>query len=192
MISVNDVVSNVKVYGLDQSVTASKYPFATDIDKCNSEITKTVLALAQAPHGSGEDTFMHGIVVQFNLTFTVKAWVQAERYHFLEFVSSQSEMHKLMDFDVKQQCIEYVDSVIINREIELIQDYLANPTTEKKLIALYSCPQGFRLTARMTTDYTQLKTIYAQRRKHILPEWRVLCDWMKSLPHSEFITGKEE
>ena len=192
MINVDDVISNVKVYGFDQSVTASKYPFAIDTSKCSSEITPTVIRLAQAPKGSGEDTFMHGIVVQFDLTFTVKAWVQGERYHFLEFVSSQSEMHSLINFDVEQQCIEYVDQFMINREKELIQDYIANPSAEKKLIALYSCPQGFRLTARMTTNYVQLKTIYSQRKAHFLPEWRAFCKWLESLPHSEFITGKVE
>ena len=32
--------------------------------------------------------FMTGIRVNFDLTFTNKAWVEAERYRFLEFVSS--------------------------------------------------------------------------------------------------------
>ena len=84
---IDDVVSNVKVYGLNQSIIASKYPFAVDINKCNAEVTKTVTKLAQAPKGSGEDTFLHGIIVQFDLTLPIKVWTEAERYHFLEFVS---------------------------------------------------------------------------------------------------------
>ena len=54
---------------------------------------------------------------------------------------------------------------------------------------LYSNPCGFRLTARMTTNYRQLKTIYLQRRHHRLPEWRASCQWIETLPHSESITG---
>ena len=57
---------------------------------------------------------------------------------------------------------------------------------------LYSNPCGFILTARMTTNYRQLKTIYAQRKNHRLPEWRELCKWIETLPYAkELITGGE-
>ena len=190
MLKPEDVVSKVRIYGIDESVTASKYPFAVDVDYCNSDVTKTVCRLAKAPRGSGEDTFLHGIIVQFDLTLTVKAWVQAERYHFLEFVSSQSQMHKIVDFDVEQRYIEYVDSVMINRMKELIKDYHNEPSAEKKLVLLYSNPQGFKLTARMTTNYQQLKTIYAQRKAHFLPEWKAFCAWIETLMYSTWLTGK--
>ena len=57
---------------------------------------------------------------------------------------------------------------------------------------LYSNPAGFKITARMTTNYRQLKTIYKQRRYHRLPEWQIFCDWLETLPYSEFITRKEK
>ena len=60
---------------------------------------------------------------------------------------------------------------------------------EMYLEILYSNPAGFRLHARMTTNYRQLKTIYQQRRTHRLPEWRAFCDWIETLPHAEFIIG---
>ena len=56
---------------------------------------------------------------------------------------------------------------------------------------LYSNPAGFRMTARMTTNYRQLKTIYRQRKTHRLPEWRAFCEWIETLPNSEFITYSE-
>ena len=87
MVNPEDVISKVRVYGIEESVCASKYPFATDLSYCNDDITKTQFRLAQAPSGSGEDTFLHGIVVQFDLTLPITVWKQAERYHFLEFVS---------------------------------------------------------------------------------------------------------
>jgi hypothetical protein len=55
---------------------------------------------------------------------------------------------------------------------------------------LYSNPAGFRLTAKMSTNYRALKTIYRQRKDHKLPEWRAFCQWVRTLPHSEFITGE--
>ena len=70
--------------------------------------------------------------------------------------------------------------------------YNADPTPEKYLTLLYNVPVGFRLTARMTTNYRQLKTIYQQRRTHRLPEWQYFCEWIERLPHSELITGKDD
>ena len=47
---------------------------------------------------------------------------------------------------------------------------------------LYSNPCGFKLTAGMTTNYRQLKTIYYQRKTHRLPEWREFCAEIEKLP----------
>jgi hypothetical protein len=186
----NDVVSNWKVYGLEDSIRRSKYPKSVDIRKCNSEITKGVEALAGCQTGTGHDQFLTGIIVQFDLTFTIKAWTEAERYHWLDFVSSQSTMHKIAQFDIAEQCNEYVDPGIIAIVKAYVDVYNADPTPEKYLRVLYNVPVGFKLTAGMTTNYRQLKTIYQQRKTHRLPEWRSFCEWIETLPHSEFITGK--
>lgn len=194
------VVSNVKVYGLRDSIKASKYPMSTDITKLNDEMTSTVVKLAQSKKGEGHDNFLNGIVVQFDLTFTVKAWVEAERYHFLDFVSSQSTMHKITKFDLDNAYIRYVDDRIIEIMKEKVNEYNKlselkytpkNLLDEKYLEILYSNPCGFRLTARMTTNYRQLKTIYSQRKTHRLKEWRSFCEFIECLPYAkELIVGE--
>ena len=131
--------------------------------------------LGKAPIGSGHDNYLNGIVAQFDLTFTIKAWTEAERYHFFDFVSSQSTMHRLQKMDVAKSCIKYVDSRVIDVAEELVRKYNENPNLENRLRMLYSCPTGLKLTARMTTNYRQLKTIYHQRKNHTLPEWRRFC-----------------
>ena len=76
-------------------------------------------------------------------------------------------------------------------EVNRLKDiYLTTTHKEDYLRLLYNIPTGFELTARMTTNYRQLKTIYLQRRNHRLPDWHVVCDFIESLPHSELITGK--
>lgn len=182
------IIANVKVSGLDESFKASKYPMSVDINTLNSEITPTVKKLAQSKKGEGHDNYLVGINVQFDLTFTVKAWTEAERYHFFEIVSSQSTMHRITKFDLDKAYIDYVDSRIIEIMKEKVADYKLNPTSEKYLEILYSNPCGFKLTARITTNYRQLKTIYAQRKNHRLPEWHQFCEWIESLPYSELIT----
>ena len=188
------VVNNVKVFGLEDSIKASKYPMAPDINICNENITNTVKKLGNCEVGSGHDQFLTGIIVQFDLTFSVKAWTEAERYHFFDFVSSQSTMHRITKFDLDKAYNEYVDPRIVEIMKEKVADF--NKETEpvirgqKYLEILYSNPCGFRLTARMTTNYRQLKTIYYQRISHRLPEWREFCEFVETLPiFNELVLG---
>ena len=158
-------IENVRVYDLEESIKASKYPMATDADNCTTEITKRTKSLGSCEMGAGHDNFLNGIRVAFDIDFTIKAWTQAERYHFFDFVSSMSTMHKISKFDLKAQYIEYVDKRMIPIMEELKEIYLETKSNEDYLRLLYSNPCGFKLTARMTTNYRQLKTIYNQRKK---------------------------
>lgn len=181
----DEIIKNVSVHGLEDSIRASKYPMAVDTEDCNERITERVQRLGRCSTGTGHDQFLTGIVVQFDLTFTIKAWVEAERYHFLDFVSSQSTMHRIAKFDIGKQCIHYVTEETIRQCERHVKNFNENPSPENYLTLLYNVPVGFRLTARMTTNYRQLKTIYQQRQDHRLPEWRVFCQWVRSLPNFE-------
>ena len=178
-------ITDIKVYGLDESIKRSKYPLAVDVNAVTAEVTETTKALAQSGKGEGHDNFLNGIIVQFDLRYTVKAWTEAERYHFLDFVSSQSTMHRIASFDLTKQYIEYVDPRMIGIMQELVDRYNETKDPEDYLRCLYSNPCGFQLIAGMTTNYRQLKTIYAQRKNHRLPEWKELCEWIKTLPMAE-------
>lgn len=192
------VVNNVKVYGLEESIKRAKYPMSTDINKLNSELTKGIKSLANSNRGEGHDQWLTGVIVQFDLTFTVKAWTEMQRYHFIDFVSSQSTMHRITKFNLDEAYIEYVDPRIIAIMKEKVAEYnalsdgdmldvklhidLDDLKKKKYLEILYSNPCGFKLTAGMTTNYRQLKTIYHQRKTHRLPEWREFCAWVETLP----------
>lgn len=186
-----DVVSNVQVYGLADSIRASKYPMAVDLDRLTDDITPRVKALGGCPIGTAHDQFLTGVIVQFDLTFSIKAWVEAERYHFLDFVSSQSTMHRILSFDISKQCNEYVTQEAIENVNTLLAAYKASPSPSNYLRVLYNVPVGFRLTARMTTNYRQLKTIYQQRKDHALKEWRDVCAWIETLPMWKELTQNE-
>lgn len=185
--NISDMINDVKVYGLDESIKASKYPMAVDTSKCSTIPTTMTVNLASVPTGTGHDNFLKGIVVQFDLTMTVKMSVELERYHFIDFVSSQSTMHRITKFDLDTAYINYVDKRIIDIIREKVNEYNNMEDKEQKkekyLEILYSNPCGMRLTARMTTNYQALKTIYQQRKNHRLPEWRTFCKWCESLPH---------
>ena len=188
-----DIVSNVKIYDLEESIIASGYPMRTaaemrevgdkDIASCKNLVNATKT-------GNGAHSqFLTGIRVNFDLTFSNKAWVEAERYHFLEFVSSQSTMHRICKFDLDNQYNSYVDPRIVAIMKEKVAEYNAledsAAKTEEYLEILYSNPSGFTLTARMTTNYRCLRNIYIQRKDHRLPEWREFCRWIETLPYAE-------
>lgn len=187
------LISNCHVLGLFDSIRRAKYPMSIDTESTTYEVTEGIKNLAKSPQGSGHDQFLTGIIVQFDLSFSNKAWVEMERYHFIDFVSSQSTMHRITKFDLDKSYNEYVDPRIIEIMKEKVKTYndLApeDRTKEEYLEILYSNPAGFILTAGITTNYRQLKTIYAQRKNHRLPEWRDFCKWIETLPYSEFITG---
>ena len=190
-----DIVHNATVYGFSSSVRGAKFPMATDTEKPTPVLTDGIRSLATSAKGSGHDQWLTGVIVQFDLTFSVKAWVEAERYHFFDFVGSQSTMHRITKFNLDESYNRYVDTRIVGIMKSKVKLYNEQEPGSLKdmmyLEILYSNPTGFLLTARMTTNYRQLKTIYAQRKDHRLPEWRQFCAWIEKLPHSELITGME-
>lgn len=189
-------VSNVRVYGLDEAIRAAKYPKAVELDGLTAELTDGIKACSTCPTGTGHDNFLKGIIVQFDLTLSEKAWPEAQRYHWLDFVSSCSTMHKLQAMKPKDCCNRYVDPRVIDVLQEKIDrynwlvatnkkpEYNINPDEikEARLEMLYNIPSGFELTAAMTTNYLQLKTILQQRRHHALPDWQMFCDFIETLP----------
>lgn len=197
-------VSNVRVYGLDEAIRAAKYPKAVELDGLTAELTKGIKACLNCPTGEGHDNALNGIIVQFDLTFSQKAWVELQRYHFIDFVSSCSTMHKLQNMNPRLQCNRYVDPRTIDVLQEKIDEYnrLLKAKKEQgfaitdeelkraRLEMLYNIPSGFELTAAMTTNYRQLKTIYQQRRNHLLPDWKCMCDWIETLPRFMELTQK--
>ena len=211
----NDIVSNIRIYDLDECFHASGYPMrtSTEWEEARESELKRSVNLSQAADWQGaHDQFLTGIRVSFDLTFTNKAWVEAERYRFLEFVSSQSTMHRITKFDLRNQYNEYVDPRIIEimeekvaqhnkllaelaqtpTDDEYNRERLKNLITQKYLEILYSNPAGFMLTARLTTNYRCLKNIWRQRRNHRLPEWRAFCKWIETLPYAKELICYEE
>lgn len=195
-------LENIKVYDLEESLIASGYPMRTELTsrEPDEKDIKRGLKLTALSNGNGaHGQWLTGVRVAFDLTFTNKAWVEAERYRFLEFVSSQSTMHKITKFNLREQYNKHVDPRIIDIMEEKVRDYNEHCAAwvpqdcqsveeheaerkEKYLGILYSNPAGFELTARLTTDYRCLLNIYIQRHDHRLPEWREFCAELLKLP----------
>ena len=111
-------ISNIKVYGIEEAMSYAKLPMMnpTGVDNMLSNMERGVLneqsdkalgrmkRLGTTPIGSGHDNYLMGIIAQFTVDFTIKAWTEAERYHFFDIISSCSTMHALQKVNVDDWC----------------------------------------------------------------------------------------
>jgi hypothetical protein len=187
------------VYGLKESIVASGLPMrdqydesvfesqllGMDCDMGDRHFDRACL-LADNPTISGHLTYLSGITVQMNITATVKWWEQWQRYHFQQIVSSMSTMHRLRRM-MKENTIRFNENTspkVIATFMEMLND---ESVTDEQLA--YSCPMGIELTARVSTNYLQLKTMYEQRKHHKLKEWHDFIDVIKTLPYAHQFIG---
>ena len=53
-------------------------------------------------------------------------------------------------------------------------------------------PTSYNQKRTVMLNYEVLANIYKSRKDHKLDEWHTFCDWIKTLPYSELITGEEK
>jgi len=210
-------IDNVEIYGMAESIAASGLPMVADYDADkfaesvkSGDGMKRAVKLASAPGGESHDCFLCGITVQMNVTAPRYWWPEFQRYHFADIISSTSTMHRLKavlddvtqfnDMDeaseeIKRHFSEWTTYSTIEQFLKVFRVKHIYCATEAEEIEYLKAnlPDGFLQTARVTTNYRQLKTIYHQRRSHRLKEWHDFCEWVKTLPDaSQFITLDKE
>ena len=195
----NYYIGNEFVYGLERAVKASGNPMRVKLDTSEATDKDFLRAskLGSAQNGLGHDNFLKGITVQLDVIAPLYWWKEAQRYHWFDFVSSESTMHCLLKFDISSQCVDETDPAILKRMKELVEEYNRIPADEahqkeqkeKWRVLVASLPVGVCRGATMVTNYQQLKTMYIQRRHHKLKEWHVFCDWCEKLPRFLELTG---
>lgn len=171
-------ITNVRVYDLRESVIASRNAMRlTPPEYTDEEFTKSLpraIQLAKCGGGSGHSNFRKGIRVSFDIKYPNYISPELQRYGFVDIVTSNSKIHKLVNMDMDLCFNKYVTEYSKNQMKELLEDWRKNKTYENFMILLSNCPQGIELFMRCSTNYEQLATIYRQRRHHKLKE-----DWQE-------------
>lgn len=190
-------ISNVKVYDLEECVIASRNAMRlTPPEYTKEEFEKSLpraIQLAKCGGGSGHSNFRKGIRVSFDIKYPNYISPEMQRYGFLDIVTSNSKMHKLLKMDMDCCFNEYVTQESKDNMKRYIAEYnLVAETGDKDAIyrafmkVISNCPQGIELFMRCSTNYEQLATIYRQRRHHKLKEdWGAFCRVIESLPFAE-------
>lgn len=133
-------------------------------------------------------------------------WSEWDTYRLGTVKNSESTMHKLKDENFDYADFEYnwgfdidcdaIFSDYIDALKNLVQFRMNNPETkefseEYHRILKAMLPEGFIQKRTVNVNYETLRNMYHQRKNHRLPEWRNdFCNWVKTLPYSEFITGE--
>lgn len=198
---------NVEVYGLEQAVSSCRYAMMTEMPDYSSDATKSELfrkglerakKLVAANNNTDgvhcHANFRTGISVHFDMKYSQYITKQLQRYHWLQYVSSSSMMHKITKMDFSKCCNKYVLDEVKYMMRNLVADYNEAPTYEKYMTIISNCPMGAELFVHVNTNYEQLHTMYCQRKHHKLQEdYKAFTDMVEALPYAkELIIGEEQ
>ena len=101
----------------------------------------------------------------------------------------------LAAIDVNGQWCYYTPKTFMNMTCNALNHFreLYLKTKDKKywwqMIQLL--PTSYNQKRTIMLNYEVLANIYKSRQNHKLDEWHTFCDWIKTLPYSELITGEE-
>ena len=157
--------------------------------------------------GTDHRKFMRMITVYVDITAPLYWWKEFDTYKVGTVANSCSTMHKIhaKEFTMEDFSHEHLEGRAINTLETVIEDL--NNYREKFIKAKENYADGFALKCYwwqmiqlLPSSYNQKRTvmlnyevllnIYKSRRNHKLDEWHTLCDWIESLPYSEFIIGQ--
>lgn len=144
----------------------------SDLPLRGLQAVKRIINLGNCIPATGHDSALKSILVNVNITADQSFWLQWERYHHQDTVSSFSTMYCLTKFtNLESMFNEYVDKRALDLLKEKIEEYNKCPTEDNFNKVIYNCPEGIELTRRVTTNYLQLKTMYNQRKHHKMKSW---------------------
>jgi len=120
-------IKNTKIYDLEDSVIASGNAMRLEPEEVTSENFDKSLErckkLAKLGGGTGHTNFRTGILVTFDLKYPQYFTKQLQRYHYVQYVSSTSMMHRIVKMDFSKCCNKYVSKTSINQMKTLVNFY---------------------------------------------------------------------
>ena len=200
-------IENIDVYGWDAAIRGARNPMNSwdRMDSCYNngefEIGENDYKLLKNLTIAGPEhrKWNRMITVTMDITaplYFLKEW---DTYKVGTVANSCSTMHKIQakKFEMSDFSVEHLRSLRVMHEvIDELNFYRDKFNKDKKkedwweMIQLL--PTSYNQKRTVHLNYEVLGTMYHQRRHHKLDEWVELCDTIKRLPYSEFITREFE
>ena len=170
-------------------------------------------------HDAGTDhrKFMRMITVYLDITAPLYWWKEFSTYKVGTVANSCSTMHtihkkkfELGDFshehiDLPQSTDALRDTVnTLNyyRDLYLNGGDVYTRTKQECIVKpkdkhiwwqmIQLLPSSYNQKRTVMLNYEVLANMFAARCNHKLDEWKTLCEWMRTLPYSELITGEND
>lgn len=161
--------------------------------------------------GTDHRKFMRMITVYLDITAPLYWWKEFDTYKVGTVANSCSTMHKIHEKEFYEEDFsferiesgyeEYKGDDAMHAAYCSMQNtisalnrlrYMYNITKNKKYwyAMIQLLPSSYNQRRTVMLNYEVLANIYKSRKDHKLDEWHTFCDWIKSLPHSELITGQ--
>ncbi len=137
--------------------------------------------------GPDHSKSIRGAWVSFMITAPRYWWSEMDTYTIgKQPLSSTSTMHKITSRDLVKD--DFEDNAVLRSSLRVLNNLRNNllmSNTEKLIEMKKLLPESFLQTRLLQINYQSLRNIYRQRKGHRLPEWRVFCDVLESLPYAE-------
>lgn len=171
--------------------------------------------------GTDHRKYMRMISVYFDIAAPLYWWKQLDTYKVGTVANSCSTMHKIhaKKFSVDDFSCEYIledgdydrprvqlvetennpiyldDTQLLMYNIAILNEcrelYLSTKDKRYWYRMIQLLPDSYIQKRTIMLNYEVLANIYKSRKNHKLEEWHAFCDWIKTLPYSELITGEE-
>lgn len=162
--------------------------------------------------GTDHRKFMRMITVYVDITGPLYWWKEMDTYQVGVVKNSCSTMHKIAakEFTLEDFSCEHLERLpgyigkydspynypsVMDHAITALNEarkmYLETEDKKYWWQMIQLLPSSYNQRRTVMLNYEVLANIYKSRRNHKLDEWHVLCDWIRSLPYAELITGED-
>lgn len=147
------------------------------------------------------------ITVYVDITAPLFWWKEADTYRAGVEKNSCSTMHKIAAKEFTLEDFSYENlfnepkngyfgrnafSSLIDELNKARNLYLSTKDKKYWYQMIQILPSSYNQKRTVMMNYEVLCNIYHSRKDHKLDEWHDFCDWIKTLPYSELITGENK
>ena len=197
-------ISKVEVFGWKAAIRGMRNPmnswdksdtvqYAHDLDP---EIGPNDLALMRKLSDAGNDhaKFLRFINVTLDINAPLYWWKEFDTYKVGTVANSCSTMHKIhaKPLSLEDFSCEHLDQYACNTLSVTINNLNSNRSfynntkgKEYWFNMIQLLPSSYNQLRTVQLNYAVLKAMYHARKAHKLNEWRVFCEWIKTLPYAE-------
>lgn len=195
-------IENTEVMGWEAAIRGMRNPKNSWNKSDNRGPNDLRLMRNLCKAGTDHRKFMRMIVVSLDITAPLYWWKEFDTYKVGTVANSCSTMHKIAakEFELRDFSHEHLqaDSIAVLESVihtlNVHREWFNNRVMDDPKVDWWQMiqllPSSYNQRRTVMLNYEVLANIYNARATHKLDEWHTLCNWIRTLPHSELITGE--